>query len=786
MSCAAATVAHSEEINIHSDAELLARFKKDRDEPAFAEFVDRHAAMVMGTCRRLLGNRADAEDAFQATFFVLAMRMRRHEPPALPANWLYVVARRTALKAKGAKWRRDAMLRRIAEMQTNQPVAQKELADMLDSEIAKLPARLRSAVVLCYLEGKTNRQAARMLGWPVGTLASRLRQARDLLRQRLARRGYAASVGAIGTALMRHFPPANVSPPLTASTARDATSLIHGTTHSLGSANALRLAKVMARKILLRHFQLVATFFLVPTLVVWLAATSFVSFKSPRSVAAAPAPATPPAAAPATKPSTPAAPEDSMGRMRLAALGVMIYSGRHNWQFPPDLGAVLLYADRNARAFLSPEDEAKIVIPREPNAAWINAHTSFVYLGSAEMNDQRLRQLRIPHPTTIMMFQKLEPGSEAPVAVAFFDGHGEWLARPVAEQLIRESLSRLASMHPGGQHPPTLPPPIDAHPDPLSVTWQPTRPVTLPSDLRKALEDSAHDLSPIDVSWLGHGVATIPADQPIAHYPDMPRSSPAWSARAIAQPGRSYLIRRSPTGSTSEESSDGRIYYIRNFDATNQPKAMLTKRPIAKLKRSPITDNWVPAGYFDRIGFKPRQFSIAGQSDVQSEILWDLDHGARLVSVDKASVDRRDLTRVTIVLDNPDWQILHTLPKEKNLVFYLDPLMHDALRRREERYGPRLLSEIDNDAFHKLDGRDVWLPSRSKQDFYTWPLILGTYFKNPIFSEVLDVKQISGQAADEKQFVLEPVVSPTRVTDATVPGKSVTYDSPAVQGAKQP
>ncbi|HEX5244886.1 MAG TPA: hypothetical protein VFW23_16635, partial [Tepidisphaeraceae bacterium] len=118
--------------------------------------------------------------------------------------------------------------------------------------------------------------------------------------------------------------------------------------------------------------------------------------------------------------------------------------------------------------------------------------------------------------------------------------------------------------------------------------------------------------------------------------------------------------------------------------------------------------------------------------------------------------------------------------------FYLDPLMHDALRRREERYGPRLLSEIDNDAFHKLDGRDVWLPSRSKQDFYTWSLILGTYFKSPIFSDVLEVTQISGQAADEKQFVLEPVVSPTRVTDATVPGKSVTYDSPAVQGAKQP
>jgi len=762
----------NEENSILSDTELLARFKNQRDEPAFAQFVDRHAAMVLAICRRLLGNRADAEDAFQATFFVLAMRLRRHEPPSLPANWLYVVARRTALKARSTRWRREARLRRIAQMKTDQPHTQEELAGMLDAEVAKLPARLRSAVVLCYLEGKTNRQAARMLGWPIGTLATRLRHARELLRKRLARRGYVCTVGAIGADLMRHLPPPSVSQPLAASTTQGAVLLMHGTTSMLGASAAVRLAKMVARKILLHQAQLVATFLLVPSLVVWLAVTAVVTFRSPRVVAAAPASS--PAAAPVTKPSTPQSPDDSMARIRRVALTVLIYSGRHDWRFPADLGAVLPYADKNTRVFVSPEDEAKIPIPREPNAEWINAHTSFIYLGSAEMNDKRLRQLRVAQPTTVLMYQKLEPGSNAPVAVAFFDGHGEWLARPVAEQFIRESIAKLASMHPGGAHPPILPPATPIPPDPLSVPWQPTKSIDLPADLRKALEDNARELLPLDVSWTGHGIATIPQDQPIAHYPDMPRSSGPWSARAIAQPGKSYVIRRLPQRNTNEESSDGRIYYIRNFDASaigGQPKAMLIKRPIASLKRNLITDNWLPAGYFERIGFKTRQFSVAGLIDAQSEILWDLDHGARLVSVEKTTFDQRDLTCVTLVLDNPDWQLLHTLPKQKNLVFYLDPLMRDALRRREERYGPRLLSQIDNNDFQKVGDRALWLPSRSKEDFYTWSVIPGTYFKSPIYSEVLEVTRISGQAADEKQFVLEPVVSPTRVTDATLPGK---------------
>jgi len=773
----------NEENSILSDTELLARFKNQRDEPAFAQFVDRHAAMVLGICHRLLGNRADAEDAFQATFFVLAMRLRRHEPPSLPANWLYVVARRTALKAKSAEWRRKARLRRITEMKTHEAYPQEELAGMLDAEIANLPARLRSAAVLCYLEGKTNRQAARMLGWPVGTLATRLRQARDLLRKRLARRGYVANVGAVGATLIRHLPPPNVSPPLALSTTKGAVSLMNGTTSILGASTALHLAKAVARKMYVHHLQLLATIFLVPSLAVVLAVASFVSFKSPSLVAAAPPRAS--ATAPVSKPSTAESPDDSMAHIRRVALAVMVYSGRHNWKFPPDLGAVLPYADGDARLFLSPEDEATTAIPRQPSADWINAHTSFVYLGSAKMNDQRLRQLRIPQPRTILMYQKLEPGSDAPVPVAFFDGHGAWLARPVAEQAIRDSLVRLASMHPGGPHPPVLPPARETPSDPLSVPWQPSKSVELPSDLRKALEDNARDIVPLDVSWEEHAIATVPRDPAISLRLAFPASFSGWSHRAIAQPGRSYRMSKGPKGDTDEQSSDGRIYYSRIFNPNGHTKATLLKNPIAKLRLAASAD-FLPMDYFDRIGFRTPRFSASGEPDAQSEILWELDHGARLVSVERAVLDQRDLTRVTIVLDNREWRLLHSLPKQKNLVFYLDPLMHYALRRREERYGPRLLSEMDNDDFHRLEMRGIWLPMRSKQNSYTWRSIPGHYFETPIFSDVYEVTQISGQAADEKQFVLEPVVSPTRVTDATVPGKPVTYDSPAVDGAKQP
>ena len=180
-----------------NDADLLARFVDSRDAEAFAELVRRHGAMVLATCRRVLRHPQDAEDAFQATFIVLAMRagaIRRRE--AVP-GWLFEVAQRTAMRARSLRRRRDQLewhLSVMAQMKSTGHPEPSEAASIVDAEIARLAPKYRNPVVLCYLQGKTNVEAGRELSLPVGTIATRLRQARGILRERLLARGINLSV----------------------------------------------------------------------------------------------------------------------------------------------------------------------------------------------------------------------------------------------------------------------------------------------------------------------------------------------------------------------------------------------------------------------------------------------------------------------------------------------------------------------------------------------------------------------------------------------------------------
>lgn len=175
-----------------SDACLLERFALQRDAASFETLVRRFGPMVFGVCRRILGDVHAAEDAFQATFFVLAQKASSLRRQALVGNWLYGVAYRTAKRAKV-----DAARRLVHERQAPMPtrsdpleeVVWRDLRPVLDEEIHNLPAKYRRPFVLCCLEGRTNEEAAGELGWPVGTLFTRLARARELLRQRLSRRG---------------------------------------------------------------------------------------------------------------------------------------------------------------------------------------------------------------------------------------------------------------------------------------------------------------------------------------------------------------------------------------------------------------------------------------------------------------------------------------------------------------------------------------------------------------------------------------------------------------------
>jgi RNA polymerase sigma factor (sigma-70 family) len=203
-----------------SDGALLERFAARGEEAAFEALLQRHGPMVLGVCRRVLGDAHEAEDAFQATFLVLVRSARSIGKSASVGSWLHGVAHRTALKARAAQAARRKHERRAPIMANNEAGAEAawgELRQVLDEEVGRLPEACRSPFVLCYLEGKTYDEAAALLGLPKGTVSTRLARARELLRARLTRRGLALSAGLLATALSQSAAPA-VPPALAAAT----------------------------------------------------------------------------------------------------------------------------------------------------------------------------------------------------------------------------------------------------------------------------------------------------------------------------------------------------------------------------------------------------------------------------------------------------------------------------------------------------------------------------------------------------------------------------------------
>jgi RNA polymerase sigma factor (sigma-70 family) len=187
-----------------ADRQLLERFVTRREEEAFAAILERHGPLVLGLCRRLLEHEQDAEDAFQATFLILARKAGSIRKREALAGWLYEVAYRVAVRMRTAAGRQRALERQTTDMPQTDPAAEaawREVRPILDEELHRLPTKYRSCLVLCYLEGRSNREAARELGWPEGSMSRRLARARELLRARLSRRGVIVSVGVLGTML---------------------------------------------------------------------------------------------------------------------------------------------------------------------------------------------------------------------------------------------------------------------------------------------------------------------------------------------------------------------------------------------------------------------------------------------------------------------------------------------------------------------------------------------------------------------------------------------------------
>jgi RNA polymerase sigma factor (sigma-70 family) len=183
-----------------TDHQLLERFTHSRDEQAFAALMQRHAALVLGVCRRVLHHEHDAEDAFQATFLALARQAASIRKGDSLSSWLHSVAFRVALRIRRDTGRHGTLEQETADRPGRDVLADvsgRELLAALDEEMQRLPETWRAAVVLCLLQGRTQDEAARQLGWPRGTLKGRLERGRALLHRRLARRGLALSAALV-------------------------------------------------------------------------------------------------------------------------------------------------------------------------------------------------------------------------------------------------------------------------------------------------------------------------------------------------------------------------------------------------------------------------------------------------------------------------------------------------------------------------------------------------------------------------------------------------------------
>jgi RNA polymerase sigma factor (sigma-70 family) len=181
----------AETLGDHSDRQLVEKALAGPDEVAFQAIVQRHGPMVYRVCWRVLQHSQDAEDAFQATFLVLAQRLRTLRNHASLASWLHGVAHRVAGKARAQAAGRRCREHRAARLDALPPddVTWGELRSALESELSHLPDKLRLPLILCYLEGRTQDEAARQLGWSKSTLRRRLEEARETLGSRLKGRG---------------------------------------------------------------------------------------------------------------------------------------------------------------------------------------------------------------------------------------------------------------------------------------------------------------------------------------------------------------------------------------------------------------------------------------------------------------------------------------------------------------------------------------------------------------------------------------------------------------------
>jgi RNA polymerase sigma factor (sigma-70 family) len=324
-----------------SDGQLLEQFLSRRDgesEAAFAALVAIHGPMVWDVCRGILADSHAAEDAFQATFLVLVRRAGSIRRRDAVGPWLHGVARRTAVRARAV-----AARRRLREAQeqamtvTPDPdPARREQLEAMHEEVDRLAEKYRSPLVLCYFEGRTHAEAARLLRCPVGTVSVRLSRARDLLRARMTRRGVALPAIVVGATLGRAGTASAMPLGLADSTIKAAMQLAAGKALKAGAfpASVAQLVGGEMRIMILTKLTWVAAGLLAAGSITvgigLLAAERQLGPPGPAPVPAAVAPAQGEA-----KPGNPRAQARSMDNLKFIGLAMHNYASSHDSTFPP-------------------------------------------------------------------------------------------------------------------------------------------------------------------------------------------------------------------------------------------------------------------------------------------------------------------------------------------------------------------------------------------------------------------------------------------------------------------